>query len=155
MMTTTAIIVLFGDKPIGAIQSLTTIKAAATSEDGYPSYTLKSFRMRLDKTKIAEIFSREYVHVAAQKYPVQIAMIVDKKEVQRIHNVWFTSVGYTYTSGDWAIVEESVLEAEKITDHNIKSSDEHEDVEDEQTQDWYRCSCWRHPNLLVMGVESS
>lgn len=120
-MTTTAIIVLFGDNPIGAIQSLTTIKTAAASEDGYPSYTLKSFRMRLDKTKIAEIFSREYVHVAAQKYPaqkypVQIAMIVDKKEVQRIHNVWFTSVGYTYTSGDWAIVEEAVLEAEKITD---------------------------------------
>jgi hypothetical protein len=116
-MTTTTIIVLFGDKPIGAIQSLTTI-----TNDGYTNPTLKSFRMRLDKTRMSEVFSRGFVHVAAQKYPVQIVIVEDKREIQKIHNAWFTSIEHTFTTGDWVILEEAVLEAEKITDYGMTVS---------------------------------
>ncbi len=85
---------------------------------------------------MSEVFSRGFVHVAAQKYPVQIVIVEDKKEIQKIHNAWFTSIGYIYTTGDWIILEEAILEAEKIADRDaVKSDDEHEDVEDEQKPD--------------------
>lgn len=116
-MTTTKIIVLFDNTPIGAMRAFTLTKKYGTSEDGYQweNVKLEGSRMRLDRLKVADVFSRSFINVAAQKYPVQIVVMEDDQEVQKIHNAWFSSIGYSYTSGDWIILESFMIEAEKVT----------------------------------------
>lgn len=107
--TTTSIIVLSSDKqPIGAIQSLT------IREDGSnPKLTID--RMRLDRSKLEEMFQKGHLHVASQIYPVHIVVLEDKVETIRATNVWISEIAASYTSGEWVLSEGIEAECEKVS----------------------------------------
>lgn len=107
------ITVLIGDKVIGAIQSLDL--SACIHEDA-AGQKLTVSRMKLDKTKIAGLFSKDMVQAKAQFVPIQIMMEDDRKQsMLKIHNAWFETTGTTYTSGDWIILEGVELMAETVS----------------------------------------
>jgi len=77
-------------------------------------------RIRFDKLRIAEAFSRGFVHVASQAYPFDI-VIFDKQKrdpasqiTTIIKNVWIGGIDYTYQVSDWVITDNMQWEAETI-----------------------------------------
>ena len=78
-------------------------------------------RVRFDKQRILEAFSRGYVHVHAQRLPFDIEIhdiFADSDEnnaiITTIRNVWVKSVAYTYSSSDFIISETMTWTAESI-----------------------------------------
>lgn len=104
-----------GEHTIGAAQNLSNTDAPPNGN--YPRLSIS--RLRLDRLKISEIFLDGYLHVASQKYPVQI--VVEQTDegktypLAKIQNAWFVAIDLVYTTtADYVIVENSVLEAEYI-----------------------------------------
>jgi hypothetical protein len=108
----TVIIVKVGDKAVGAIQSLSITEKRC--ENDSLSVTAKASRVRFDKARVAEAFSRGFVHVSSQRYPLQIEIIDGDKITTTLRNAWITALDYTYTTGDWIITDQMELEAETI-----------------------------------------
>jgi hypothetical protein len=75
--------------------------------------TASAGRARLVKSRLVEVFQRGQVNVASQKYPLTI-VIKDNKTITKIEHAWITSMGYSYESGEWVLIDEIKLEAEKI-----------------------------------------
>jgi len=130
----TNILIMVGNHAVGAIQSLDitedrNIKMVdEVGTDGHidsvpvASTNIKGTckRVRFDKLRIAEAFSRGFVHVASQAYPFDI-MIIDKQKrdpnsqiATVIKNVWIKSIQYAYTVSDWIITDNMSWEAETI-----------------------------------------
>lgn len=138
----TNIIIKVGVEPVGAIQTITineTRQVKMIDEvgtDGHvDSAPIKSVdikgtckRVRLDRLRVTEAFSRGYVHVAAQRYPFDIEIIDTQNApsgsadplndphtiVTKLSNVWITSTGVTYSATDFIIVDDMGFEAEVI-----------------------------------------
>jgi hypothetical protein len=108
----TTIIVKVGDKVVGAIQSLSI--SEKRSPDGYTSVTAKVSRVRFDKLRIAEAFSRGFVHVQSQIYPFDIDIVDNQKIITTLKNVWITAIDYAYSANDWIIIDCMEVEAETI-----------------------------------------
>jgi len=77
-------------------------------------------RVRFDRLRVAEAFSRGFVHVASQAYPFDI-VIFDKQKLAQglqistvIKNVWISGIDYTYQVSDWVITDTMTWEAETI-----------------------------------------
>jgi hypothetical protein len=115
-METRNILIMSGDKPIGAIQTLTVVS------DGYTHNHLKITHARFDKTKLSVLFNKGFLHVASQTYPFDIVLYDDHVEVGRAKNVWISATDYCYESGDWIIVKALDAEAEIITGISNSSS---------------------------------
>jgi len=115
-METRNIFIMSGDKPIGAIQTLTVVS------DGYTHNHLKISRARFDKTKLAALFDRGFLHVASQIYPFDIVLYDDHVEVGRAKNVWISATDYCYEFGDWIIADALDAEAETIIGISESSS---------------------------------
>jgi hypothetical protein len=113
----TTIIVKVGDKIVGAIQSLSITEKR--SPDGYTSVSAKISRIRFDKMRITEAFSRGFVHVASQVYPFDIEIIEGKEIITTLKNVWITALDYTYSANDWIITDYMEVEAETIYSKKI------------------------------------
>lgn len=113
----TKIIVRVGDNVIGAIQSISIQEKR--SPDGYDSVTAKISRVRFDKMRIAEAFSRGFLHVNSQRYPFDIE-IEDENFITILKNVWITSLAYTYSVNDWVITDCMEVEAETIYSVKVK-----------------------------------
>lgn len=130
----THILVMVGNTPVGGIQSLQISekrRVAMLDElgtDGHvDSVPNKSTdisgsctRIRFDRTRIAEAFSRGFLHVSSQVYPFDI-VILDKQKADVknqistvIKNVWITGIDYTYQVNDWVITDSMNWEAETI-----------------------------------------
>ena len=130
----TNIIVMVNNHAVGAIQTLAisekrTIKMIdEVGNDGHidsvPSQstniTGSCQRIRFDRLRIAEAFSRGFVHVASQVYPFDI-VILDKQKKNTgnqistvIKNVWISGIDYTYQISDWVISDTMTWEAETI-----------------------------------------
>lgn len=77
-------------------------------------------RIRFDRLRIAEAFSRGFVHVSAQVYPFDIVIIDKQKRDQGnqistvIKNVWIESISYAYGSDNWIITDTMNWKAETI-----------------------------------------
>jgi hypothetical protein len=78
-------------------------------------------RTRFDRMRIAEAFSRGYVHVHAQRIPfdIEIQDIFNDSDpanaiITVIRNVWIKDIRYTYSAEDFVIVEAMSWEAEGI-----------------------------------------
>lgn len=131
----TNIIIMVNTQAVGAVQTLQiqekrTIKMIdEVGTDGHiDSVPVKSTdiggsckRVRFDRLRIAEAFSRGFIHVASQVYPFDI-MIFDKQKrnVENqictiIKNVWITGIDYNYEVGDWVITDTMTWEAESIS----------------------------------------
>jgi hypothetical protein len=130
----TNIIIYVNETPVGAVQQLRineTRQIKMIDElgtDGHiDSVPTKSTdikgsceRIRFDRLRIAEAFSRGFVHVASQVYPFDIVIIDKQKRDQGsqistvIKNVWITNISYTYSANDWVISDSMDWEAETI-----------------------------------------
>ena len=78
-------------------------------------------RVRFDRVRMAEAFSRSYHHVKSQRIPFDI-VIQDRFHdadpgnaiITTIKNVWIERISYTYSASDWLITEEMSWKAEDI-----------------------------------------
>ena len=77
-------------------------------------------RVRFDALRVAEAFSRGFVHVAAQAYPFDIIIFDTQRRDQGnqistvIKNVWIEGIDYTYQVSDWVITDSMSWQAETI-----------------------------------------
>ena len=78
-------------------------------------------RTRFDRIRIAEAFSRPFVHVHAQRIPfdIEIQDIFHDSDpanaiITTIKNVWIKDIRYTYSAEDFVIVDNMSWEAEGI-----------------------------------------
>jgi len=130
----TNIIIMVNNRAVGAVQQLAInekrpIKMVdEVGTDGHidsvPSgstnITGTCQRIRFDRLRIAEAFSRGFIHAASQVYPFDI-VIIDKQKRQGanqistvIKNVWIAGISYTYQANDWIITDNMEWEAETI-----------------------------------------
>lgn len=120
--------------PVGAVQSMAIDETRSikmideVGTDGHidsvpnQSTNIKGTcqRVRFDRLRVAEAFSRGFVHVASQAYPFDI-VIFDKQKLATglqistvIKNVWIAGISYTYQVSDWVITDNMTWEAEQI-----------------------------------------
>lgn len=130
----TNILIMVGKTPVGAIQSMQISEKRGikmideVGTDGHidsvPNVSTNISgscqRVRFDRLRIAEAFSRNFVHVASQVYPFDI-VIIDKQKRDTdsqistvIKNVWISGIDYTYQTSDWVITDTMSWEAETI-----------------------------------------
>ena len=130
----TNIIILLGNTPVGAVQTMQIDEARAikmideVGTDGHvdsvPNQSTNISgscqRVRFDRLRITEAFSRGFLHVASQVYPFDI-VILDKQKRDTgsqistiIKNVWIKNLSYTYSATDWVITDTMQWEAEAI-----------------------------------------
>lgn len=120
----TLIKIKLGDKIVGAVQSITVSEFSPvniTSSRGietvphpYSHITAKVSRLRFDKLRVSEAFSRGYFAVQTQVCPFDIIIDNDKTEAT-VKNVWITDCKNTYHTADWVIAEGIDLEAEYVS----------------------------------------
>ena len=131
----THMLILVNGKPVGAIKSLQINETRQikmideVGTDGHiDSVPTKSTdisgsceRIRFDRLRVAEAFSRSFIHVSAQAYPFDIVIIDKQKDTASgmqistvIKNVWIKGISYTYSSDDWIITDKMDWEAETI-----------------------------------------
>src|SRR5665213_1637176 len=130
----TSIVIKVGSTAVGAIQSIQITEArsiAMISEVGYdgmidsvPNQSTKitgqCSRIRYDRLRMTEAFSRGFLHVAAQRIPFDID-IYDVSNgngssaiITTVRNVWISQVGYTYDAQNFVITDSMSFEAESI-----------------------------------------
>jgi hypothetical protein len=123
-----------GYVPVGAIQSMAISEKRSikmideVGTDGHidsvpnqsTNITGSCQRVRFDRLRISEAFSRGFLHVASQIYPFDI-VIFDKQKLAQglqiattIRNVWISGIDYTYQVSDWVITDTMTWEAETI-----------------------------------------
>lgn len=130
----TNIIILVNNTPVGAVQSLAISEKRSikmideVGTDGHvdsvPNQSTNISgscqRVRFDKLRIAEAFSRGFIHAASQVYPFDIVVLDKQKRDQGsqistvIKNVWISGLDYTYQVSDWVITDTMSWEAETI-----------------------------------------
>lgn len=131
----TFIVIRVGANPVGAVQeiqireerSVTPIDEVGT--DGHiDSAPTKSTnisgtcrRVRYDRLRVAEAFSRGFLHAKSQRIPFNID-IFDKWNgdnenmiVTTIKNVWITGIDYSYSADNWIITDNMSWMAEDIS----------------------------------------
>ena len=130
----TNIIIMVNNTAVGAIQSMSISEKRGikmideVGTDGHidsvpnvsTNITGSCQRVRFDRLRVAEAFSRGFVHVASQVYPFDI-VILDKQKRNTgsqistvIKNVWISGIDYTYQVSDWVITDTMSWEAESI-----------------------------------------
>lgn len=133
----TNIIIMVGNTAVGAIQTMQIGEKRGikmideVGNDGHvdsvpnvsTNITGSCTRVRFDRLRITEAFSRGFVHIASQVYPFDI-VIIDKQKAATgaqiatvIKNVWISGLDYTYQVSDWVITETMTWEAEAIYSH--------------------------------------
>lgn len=130
----TNIIIMVNNTAVGAIQSMQigekrSIKMIdEVGTDGHvdsvpnqsTNITGSCQRVRFDRLRITEAFSRGFVHVASQVYPFDIVILDKQKRASNlqistvIKNVWISGIDYTYQTSDWVITDTMTWEAENI-----------------------------------------
>jgi hypothetical protein len=130
----TNIIILVNNTAVGAVQSLAISERRSlkmideVGTDGHvdsvpnqsTNITGTCQRIRFDRLRITEAFSRGFLHVASQVYPFDIVILDKQKRDQGsqistvIKNVWISGLDYTYQVSDWVITDSMTWEAERI-----------------------------------------
>ena len=130
----TNIIIMVNDRAVGAVQSMAISEKRGikmvdeVGTDGHidsvpnvsTNITGTCQRIRFDRLRIAEAFSRGFIHAASQVYPFDIVIMDKQKRDQGsqistvIKNVWISGLDYTYQANDWVITDSMTWEAENI-----------------------------------------
>lgn len=131
----TNILILVGNTPVGAVQSLSVTEERSikmideVGTDGHidsvpnasTNITGQCSRVRFDRLRIAEAFGRGFTHIQSQAYPFDI-VIIDKQKADSanqistiIKNVWIKSIDYEYGISDWVITDKMSWVAESIS----------------------------------------
>ena len=133
----TNIVILVDGNVVGAVQSLEINEARNggirmidevgtdghidSAPSGSTNYSGNCSRVRFDRMRIAEAFSRGFIHVKSQRIPFDIE-IQDRfgdadpgnAIITTIQNVWIESIGYTYSAKDFIITDTMRWAAEDI-----------------------------------------
>jgi hypothetical protein len=133
----TMIIIKVGSEPVGAVQTLSISETRTINMfsevgtdgaiDSCPtassviSGTCK--RLRFDRLRITEAFSRGFLHVKSQRIPFDIEIIDQfngavgsgSEVVTTIENVWINSLTYAYSQDNWAVFDDMGWQAETIS----------------------------------------
>lgn len=130
----TNIIILVNNTAVGAIQSMAISEKRQikmideVGTDGHvdsapvssTNITGTCQRIRFDRLRITEAFSRGFLHAASQVYPFDIVILDKQKRDQGsqistvIKNVWISGLDYTFQANDWIITDSMTWEAETI-----------------------------------------
>ena len=130
----TNIIIRVGKNTVGAIQTLDISEERGLQmidefgTDGHIDSVPKAStnitggckRIRFDGMRIAEAFSRGFVHVSAQRLPFDIVIIDNwngsdgSSLITTIKNVWIKSISHGFNATDWVISDDMKWEAETI-----------------------------------------
>jgi len=138
----TNIIIKVGTETIGAIQSIQITEERGihmvdeVGTDGHidsvpnrsTNITGSCTRVRFDRLRMAEAFSRGFTHVHAQRYPFDIEIIdvqnapslsADPSNdpatiVTVLRNVWIGNLNYTYQANDFVVQDQMQFQAETI-----------------------------------------
>jgi hypothetical protein len=132
----TNIVIIVDGNPIGAIQKLDISEERPnikmidevgtdghidSAPNGSTNYTINCDRIRFDRLRVAEAFSRGFLHVKAQRIPFDIEIhdrFADADAgnaiITTIKNVWIKKIGYSYQSNEWTITDNMSCEAEDI-----------------------------------------
>lgn len=130
----TNIIITVNDVAVGAVQSLQVREERGikmideVGTDGHidsvpntsTNITGSCSRVRFDRLRVTEAFSRSFLHVASQIYPFDIVILDKQKQAESqwvstvIKNVWITGVDYTFSATDWIITDNMNWQAENI-----------------------------------------
>ena len=104
----TEIIIKAGGRVVGAVQSL-----KITEDVNVNHVKITAARVRFDRARIAEAFSRGFIHAASQRFPLQIE-IKDAGTITSVNNVWVTGLNQSYQTAEWIIVDQFDAECESI-----------------------------------------
>lgn len=132
----TNIILMVGPNPIGAAQQLEVTEQRGglrmideIGTDGHidsapnqsTNYNISCQRVRFDRMRIAEAFSRGFVHVKSQRIPFDIQIHdtfhnsdINNSIITTLKNCWIERIGYTFNATDWVITETMAMQAEDI-----------------------------------------
>lgn len=130
----TNMIILVNNTAVGAIQSMAISEKRQirmideVGSDGHidsvpvssTNITGTCQRIRFDRLRITEAFSRGFLHAASQVYPFDIVILDKQKRDQGsqistvIKNVWISGLDYVYAANDWIITDSMQWEAETI-----------------------------------------
>lgn len=130
----TNIVIKVNGNAVGAIQSISVREQRnvqmidEVGTDGHiDSVPIKSTdisgecrRTRFDRLRVAEAFSRDFLHVHAQRIPFDIDIFDNwngdgsNAIITTIRNVWIQSINYQYTADNWVIVDDMSFVAEAI-----------------------------------------
>jgi hypothetical protein len=130
----TNIIIMVNNTAVGAIQSMAISEKRGikmideVGTDGHidsvpnvsTNITGTCQRVRFDRLRVTEAFSRGFIHVHSQVYPFDIVILDKQKRDQGsqistvIKNVWISGLDYTYQISDWVITDTMTWEAETI-----------------------------------------
>lgn len=130
----TQIIIKVGGTAVGAIQSISVnekrniLMIDEVGTDGHiDSVPIKSTditgectRTRFDLIRMAPAFSRDFLHVHAQRIPFDIDIFDNwngsgsNAIITTIRNVWISSLSYAYRADNWVIIDSMNFEAEAI-----------------------------------------
>lgn len=130
----TNIVILVNNTPVGAVQTLQISESRnikmidEIGTDGHvdsvPNQSTNISgscdRIRFDRLRITEAFSRGFLHAASQVYPFDIVILDKQKRDQGsqistvIKNVWIKNLSVTYSASDWVITDRMDWEAETI-----------------------------------------
>jgi len=133
----TMILIKVGSSPVGAVQNLsineerpmTFIDEVGTdghidsAPTGSTSISGSCSRIRFDRLKITEAFSRGFLHIKSQRIPFDIEIIDQfngeigsgSEVITVIENVWIKSLAHTVEAGNWIITDNMNWEAETIS----------------------------------------
>ena len=130
----TNIIIMVNNTAVGAVQTMSINESRnikmidEVGTDGHvdsvpnqsTNVTGSCQRIRFDRLRVAEAFSRGFIHAHSQVYPFDIVILDKQKRDQGsqistvIKNVWIKGIEYAYTVSDWVISETMTWEAETI-----------------------------------------
>ena len=130
----TNIIIKVGPNAVGAVQSMEIredreirmIDEVGTDGhiDSVPvrstNYSGTCERIRFERMRISEAFSRSFLHAKSQRYPFDI-VIFDIQNgdgnnalITTIKNVWIQEISYGYRADNWIITDRMTWQAEDI-----------------------------------------
>ncbi len=130
----TNILIMVGNTPVGAIQSLSidetrsikpivelgTDGTVDSAPDKSVTYTVSADRIRFDKMRGSQAFGRSFIHAGSQRYPFDIHVIDQQSEDQSnwvttiLKNCWINKIGYSYSATDWIITDKIGFNVEFI-----------------------------------------
>lgn len=133
----TMILIKVGTEPVGAVKQIqinedrpfTFVNEVGTdghidsAPTGSTNVSGSCQRVRFDRLRITEAFSRGFLHVKSQRIPFDIEIIDQfngslgsgNEVVTVIENVWIKSIAYTIDADNWIITDSMNWEAETIS----------------------------------------
>lgn len=108
------------NRPIVMINEVGTDGSIDATPNASSTFTASIQRTRFDRMRIAEAFTRGFVHVSSQLVPIDINIYDNwsgsgaNAIITTLKDCWIDSISYTYSDSDWVIVDSMGIKFERI-----------------------------------------